>query len=385
MTRTRIARVITRLNVGGPAIQAMALTELVDPERFETLLISGQAGADEGEMTDVRPRPGVAPFVITSLRRRIAPVEDLRTLWRIVRVLHTYRPDIVHTHLAKAGVIARIAARLTGVPIVLHTFHGNVFSGYFGRRTSRVIVLVERLLARLSTRIIVISPRQHAEIEALRIARGQQIVEIPLGIDLAEFLNPPTGELRAELGLGKAAPLVGTVARLVAIKGIEVFLDAAARVHQQDPEVHFVIVGDGERRAELEEQAGRLDLRPVVHFLGWRSDLPRIYGDLDAVTLTSWNEGTPVTLIEALAAGRAVVATDVGAVRDVVGESGVLVPAGDARAVADGLLRVLRDRELARTFGEGGRARVFPAYDVSTLVERIESLYDMLLAERRRA
>lgn len=379
--RIRVARIITRLNVGGPAIQALLLAKGLDPTRYESILIAGVPGPREGDMRELRGGADAAPVIVPTLGREISLLGDVRALVRIFVLLRRFRPHIVHTHLAKAGLLGRMAARAAGVPIVVHTFHGNVLRGYFDPVRSRLFLLLEHALARASTRIVAISPRQLAEIERLGIARPPRVVEVPLGLELGPFLHPPRGRLRAELGIPAEVPIIGSVARLVPIKGIDVFLRAAARVREQRPECRFVVVGDGELRDPLEALARHLGIRAAVDFLGWRSDLPAIYADCDVVTLTSHNEGTPVSVIEALATGRAVVATDVGGVPDVIGEDrGVLVRPGDPGAVAVAVLDLLRDTGRRSELGRRGRAHVHPEFNASTLVRRIDSLYRELVA-----
>lgn len=377
-----MARVITRLNVGGPAIQAMLLTKRLDPAKFETMLVCGVAGPREGDMLALRPEQGVLPIVLPWLGREIAPSGDIRTLIELVRLFRAFRPHVVHTHLAKAGVLGRLAARLTGVPVVIHTFHGNVLSGYFGPGRSRAFAAIERAMSRVSTCVAAISPGQRQELEARGIASRDRIVDLPLGLDLEPFLRAAPGGLRRELGVRGDAPLVGIIARLVPIKRVDLFLAAAERVVARRPDVTFVVLGDGPLRPALEDR-GRERALPV-RFLGWRADLPAVYADLDVVVLTSDNEGTPVSLIEALAAARAVVATDVGGVRDVVGsEGGRIVAPRDPGAVAEAILEVLADHELRSRLGASGRARVYPEYDASTLVRRVASLYEDRLGRIR--
>jgi glycosyltransferase involved in cell wall biosynthesis len=387
VSRVRVARIITRLNVGGPAIQAMLLTRRLDPGRYESTLITGLPGRAEGDMSLLRPEAGVRPIIVPELARRISPADDVIAFFRLVALLRRSRPHIVHTHMAKAGLLGRVAARIAGVPVVLHTFHGNVLQGYFGSAPSRMILLVERALARLSTRVIAISDRQAREIEELGLARGERIERVPLGLDLAPFLSAPSGALRRELGLAPDAALVGIVARLVPIKAVDVFLDAAARVAAADARAAFVVVGDGELRAELERRARALGLGGRVTFLGWRADLPAIYADLDVLALTSRNEGTPVSVIEGLASGRAVVATAVGGVPDIVidGRTGSLARPGDAEDVARRILDLLGDPARRRSLGSAGRDAVHPEHDSATLVARIDALYSRLMADRRGA
>jgi len=359
----------------------MMLTERLDPARYETLLICGRPDKDEGDMLDLRGPDSLRPIIVRRLHRAIAPLDDLIAFVLLVRLLRSFRPDVVHTHLAKAGLLGRLAARVVGVPVVVHTFHGNVLRGYFHPWVSRSFALLERLLAHLSTRVIVLSPRQRAEILSLGIASNERIVEIPLGLDLGPLVSSTTvGTLRAELGVPASTSLVGTVARFVPIKGVDVLLDAAARVIAERPDTIFVLVGDGELSGPLRRQAADLGIGDRVRFLGWRADMAAIYSDLDVVVLTSHNEGTPVTIIEALAAGRAVVATAVGGVPDLLGDSeaGVLVPDRDVNAIARAVLDLLGDAPRRFALGEAGRRRVYPAYDVGTLVARVDSLYATL-------
>lgn len=333
-------------------------------------------------MLALRPEPGIAPVVVPGLGRAISPAADFAALLRLIGIFRRYRPHVVHTHMAKAGLLGRLAARIARVPVIVHTFHGNVLRGYFDPLRSRAFLALERSLARISTRIVAISPRQREEIRHLGIGDGGKLVDIPLGLDLAPFLDPLQGALRRELGIERTAPLVGLVARLVPIKGVDIFLEAAARVARRRPDARFVIAGDGELRAWLEGYAGRLGLSDRLKFLGWRADLPSVYADLDVLVLSSRNEGTPVSVIEALAARRAVVATAVGGVPDVLGDSecGLLVRAEDADAVADAVVGLLDEPERRRALGEAGRLRVYPEYDVETLLARIDALYAELVS-----
>lgn len=379
MTRARVVRIITRLNVGGPAIQALLLTEHIDPTRYESHLIAGRPGPREGDMAALRGSR-VTPTYVPSLVRDVSPRRDVAAFVRLVTLLRRIRPDLVHTHLAKAGLLGRVAARLAGARAVVHTFHGNVLRGYFGSSGSRMLIQVERALTRMSDRIVSIGPRQTAELLALGIAPRKKLVEIPLGLDLAPYLSPRRGVLRAELGVADGVPLVGIVARLVPIKGVDVFLRAAERVRAVRADARFVVVGDGELRASLEDLARELGLGAVVTFVGWRAELSSIYRDLDVVVLTSHNEGTPVTLIEAAAAARPLVATAVGGVPDVVPEGcAALVPDGDADGVAREVVTLLADSALAARLGRTAHHHVYPRYDRANLLTRIDALYRDLL------
>ena len=381
----RVLRVIARLNIGGPAIHATLLTSRLDPARFTTTLVAGTEDAAEGNYLALHGRDA-AVEIIADLGREIRPLRDLRTLWTLMRLIRRVQPTIVHTHTAKAGAVGRLAALLCGVPVVVHTFHGHVLRGYFSPAKTAVYRAIERGLAWRTDRLLTVTDRVRDELLALGVGRPAQYSTVPLGFDLAPLVHAERrrGELRAELGLG-TAPLVGIVARLVPIKAHEVFLDAATRIRAAVPDVRFLIVGDGECRSALEARVDALGMRDAVRFLGWRADLDRLYADLDVVVLTSRNEGSPVALIEAMAAGVPVVATAVGGVPDVVahGTSGLLAPLDDAATLAEHTVTLLRDRARALAMGSEGRSRVVATYSADRLVADIEDLYTRLLEGRR--
>jgi glycosyltransferase involved in cell wall biosynthesis len=376
--------VITRLNVGGPALHTTLLTQRLDPARYDSLLASGVVGRDEGEYLALCGGPAERVVQVPSLVREVRPAADAVALVELVRLMRRIRPHVVHTHTAKAGVLGRLAARLARVPVVLHTYHGHVFEGYFAPWQARVFLAMERTVARWTDCLLAVSDRVRQDLLALGVGRPEQFRVVPLGLDLARFLGSDAtrGALRSELALHPGTPLVGIVARLVHIKAHEVFLNAAARVAREVPDTHFVVVGDGERRAELEALAGALGLGSRVHFLGWRRDLDRLYPDLDVVGLTSRNEGSPVALIEAMAAGRPVVATSVGGVPDVVDDAvtGYLVPSGDAAAVARAVVELLTDPRRGDKMGQAGRERVLPRFAVGRLLADLDGLYQDLLS-----
>lgn len=384
----RVLRIIARLNVGGPAIHATLLTTRLDPGRFATTLVAGHESPEEGSYLDVRgvTLPGLVR--LPALGREIQGGQDVVALRALMRLIREQRPHIVHTHTAKAGTLGRVAARLCRVPVVVHTFHGHVLQGYFSPIKTRVFTGIERLLARATDRLIAVSPKVREDLLALGIGRPERFDVVPLGLELDRYLavEGPDGGLRHELGLAAETPLVGIVARLVPIKAHEVFLDAAVRLVGRRPDAQFVIVGDGERRAELERQATASGLGGRVHFLGWRGDLDRIYADLDVVALTSRNEGSPVALIEAMAAGRAVVSTNVGGVADVVsdGLTGRLVGDGDAEALGEVMHELIGDAVQRRRLGDAARCHAAQRYGAARLVADIDALYTRLLEARLR-
>jgi len=374
------------MNIGGPGLHAGLLTAELDPARFQTLLVAGSEGSAEGNILSLGRIPStVQPIVVPQLGRRLSPLDDLQALWRVIVIARAYRPDIVHTHLAKAGFVGRIAGRLAGSRAVVHTYHGSVFRGYFGRRESAVYLAIERALARITTRIIAITPRQREELLQLRVARAEKIVEIPLGFDLEPFRNAPERLVaRRHLAIPVDAAVVGLVARLVPIKDVLTFLRAMRLLIRDVPNLVVMVVGDGNDRSALEAAAREFGIAERCKFLGWRSDMPVIYAALDVLALSSINEGSPVSLIEGMAAGRPVVATAVGGVPDVVRHErdGLLVPARDPYALASAVRRILCDPSLASRLGREGRRSALARFEISRMVTDIERLYLEVLGPR---
>jgi glycosyltransferase involved in cell wall biosynthesis len=326
---------------------------------------------------------------LPALGREISGPRDAMALVALLRLIRRERPLIVHTHTAKAGTLGRLAAWLARVPVVVHTYHGHVFRGYFSPARTRLFLAVERWLARRTDRLLTVSAQVRRELLELGIGTPEQLVVVPLGLDLDPFLAVGAagdGELRRALGIEPAAPVVAVVARLVPIKAHEVFFGAAAIVSARRRDVRFPVVGDGERRAELEALVTRLGLAGSVRFLGWRGDLPAIYREADVVVLTSRNEGSPVSLIEAMAAGRPVVATRVGGVPDLVedGVNGCLVDPDRPAAVAEAVLALLDDPDRRHALGQAGRKRVHPAFSAERLLRDVDALYAALLELKRR-
>ena len=380
--KIKVLRIIARLNIGGPAIHASTLTARLDPAKYSSRLVVGAEGPNEGNFLALHGIELENVTTLPDLGRELTTRRDAVVLRQLVRLMRHERPHIVHTHTAKAGALGRLAAFLTGVPVVIHTFHGHVLRGYFSSARTRMFIAIERALARMTTRLIAVSPTVRRDLLEMKIGRPDRFDVIRLGLDLDPFLDAERlrGQLRAEIGVGPAVPLVGIVGRLVPIKGHDQFLEAASRVATASP-AHFVIAGDGELRGVLEARAADLGLSERIHFLGWRADLPRIYADLDVVVLSSLNEGSPVALIEAMAAGRAVVSTDVGGVADVVtsGVAGILTPPGDPAALAQAVQAVLADDRRRAAMERAGRASVYPTYSVPRLLQEIDQLYTRAL------
>jgi glycosyltransferase involved in cell wall biosynthesis len=381
MKKIKILRIIARLNIGGPAIHTILLTARFNNEKYCSKLVKGVEGYREGDMQSFAIENGVEPIVIPELQREINVIKDSVALWKLYRLMRREKPDIVHTHTAKAGMLGRTAAWLAGVPVILHTFHGHILRGYFGRTKTLIFLQIEKIMAMLSTKIITISESLKKELVELGVAPEDKIEVIPIGLDLAQFVKHNNrGEFKRSLGLSKDCLIVGTVGRLVPIKGQRYFLEAANKIcgdMNGNGDVKFVIVGDGELRDELEARARELGLEGKVYFTGFRTDLTDIYADFDIMVLPSLNEGTPVALIEAMSSGKPVVATTVGGIIDLVedGVTGLLVESESERELREGILALLSDKAKRTMLGRKGREAVYPAYDIETLVARMSDVY----------
>ncbi len=382
----RIARVIARLNVGGPARHVILLTAGLDSRRFETSLIVGMPGPREGDLLGEAHRRGIDPQIIPELGRAIRPHRELVALVKLVRAFRGFGPDIVHTHTAKAGTLGRLAAGLAGVPVTIHTFHGHVLEGYFSPPLSRLFLAIERVLARRTDRIIVVSPRLKAAILAKGIGTSAKVEVVPLGLELERFsrARPVGAGLRAVLGLPPEVPLLGSVGRLVPIKDHATLFQALRLLQVEGPRPHLLVVGDGELRPELERLAGALGLGNRIHFLGWRDDLEAIFDAANVIVCSSRNEGTPVALIEAMAAGVPVLSTDVGGVGDLIGHgvTGWLVPAGDPPAMAEAVRAILAAPARSRQVAAAGRAAALERHGIEGLIRRMEALYVGVVREK---
>ena len=384
----RVLRVIARLNVGGPARHVALLNAGMDTDRrFRSWLVTGTENPSEGTLLDYAQARGVEPVVIPEIfgQASLTP-RDLVALAKLTALTRRLRPHVVHTHTAKAGFLGRLAARAAGVPVILHTYHGHVLSGYYSQAKTRALQLMERGLAHLSDQLIAVSDRVRDDLVQFGVAPAERFRVVPLGLDLAPLfdVSAQRGVLRRELGVALDAPLVGIVGRLFPIKNHALFLDAAARLLAEQPDARFVIVGDGALRGELEARAEQPDLAGRVYFTGWRHDLATIYADLDVLAVSSRNEGTPVSAIEAMAAGCAVVATRVGGLPDLIadGRTGTLVPADDPTALSSAIGQTLTDPVGSRTIRAAARADVEHRFMATRLVDEMKALYLHLLAAK---
>lgn len=399
-SRIRILRFIARLNVGGPSIHVYLLTTGLDSKKFHSTLVTGKISPREGDMGYLFQSAVEQPVIIEDLQREISPLMDGKAFLQILRLLRREKPDIIHTHTAKAGTSARFAAIIynrifNGNAHTVHTFHGHVFEGYFSRTKTSMFIWIERILARSTDVIVAISRTQKMDLSGkFRIAPDHKIKIIPLGFDLSPFLQSAAlkGRFRNSVGASDDSFLVGIVGRLVPIKHHDMFLEMAKIFLERNPDIDtkFVLVGDGELREELEAHVEKLGLKNHISFCGWRRDLPEVYADLDVLALTSENEGTPVSIIEAMAAGTPVISTDAGGVLDLLGPAeepsmaggftvckrGVLCRKNDEAGFAQGLEYLLTtDKyQMEKMTGEA-RSFAMKTFSNKRLVHDMEALY----------
>lgn len=397
MSKIRILRIIARLNIGGPAINTVLLTEGLNNARFESLLVYGSLDKDEGDMFYYARQKNINSIFLPELKRQLNFYDDIVAFAKIYAIIKAKRPDIIHSHTAKAGTLGRLAGLLynllhfsKGRRIKLvHTFHGHIFDGYFNKFKTMIFVFIERFLASFTCMITTVSESLKEELISLRISRNSKIKVIPLGLELERFLEILPSE--------NSVLNIGIVGRLVPIKNHRLFLEAAAKMllGQHKIQLRFKIVGDGQLRQDLERYAEKLNILNSVDFLGWQEDLVSIYSGLDVVALTSINEGTPVSLIEAMAAGRAVVATDVGGVRDLLGreiyterkpdsnfkvmERGIMAKSQDAFNFASALKFIIQSDTLRKDMGQHARNFVKERFIKNRLIKDMEDLYEGLL------
>jgi glycosyltransferase involved in cell wall biosynthesis len=384
----RVLRVIGRLNVGGPALHVAYLTAGLAERGYDTTLVAGRLASGEDSMGFVAERLAVPVVQIDELHRDVSPLWDAIAVMRLARIIRAQRPRILHTHTAKAGAVGRLAALLAGdarPPIVIHTFHGHVLRGYFDPLRAAAFRRVERWLARASTALVAVSPQVRDDLVALDVAPPDRFAVVRLGIELQERIVAKAAERtesRHLLGLPPDAFVVGWMGRMTPVKRVEAVLRAFAHLLERGVDARLCLVGDGPDRTHIERLAHSLGIMRRTVFLGYQEDVGRLYAALDVLVLPSRNEGTPVSAIEALAAGLPVVATRVGGVADVVrdGVDGFLVDPDATGDLVDRLARLAADPQLRSEMGAAGRERVLRRYEVGRLVDDIDSLYRSLLA-----
>ncbi len=392
MSKVKVMHIITRLDKGGSA-QNTLLTCRELSRKYEIVLVHGlsiesQMTEQEKESVDrgikESVEKGVRVIAIPSLVRKISPLQDLKALFSLWRLFIRERPFIVHTHTSKGGILGRLAAKLAGVPIIIHTPHGHVFYGHFGPLVSKCFLLTERLMARITDRIVALTQAERNDHIALSVFSPQKIATIHSGVDVDQYMNVHVNiaEKKRALGLNSKSFVVGTVGWLLPIKGPLHLLKAMSYVWESHPETTLIFVGKGDLEKGLKVEARRLGVSEKVLFLGWRDDIPEIMQVLDVFVLASLNEGMGRVLVEAMAAGKPVVASRVGGILDLVneGQNGFLAEPGDEKGLAIAIKKLLEDKKMRDEMGKKGR-EMAQGFSVEKMVEKIDVLYEALLNE----
>jgi glycosyltransferase involved in cell wall biosynthesis len=394
----RVLRILNRLIIGGPALNATYLTRYMAPE-WETRLVIGGKDDHEQDATHLTERLGIEPITIPEMKRAIDPGADWTAYRRVKALIKEFKPDVVHTHAAKSGAIGRLAAAACGVPVIVHTFHGHVFHSYFGKAKTKTFIQIERYLAKKSTGIIAISELQKGELsEQYRICTADKVNIIPLGFDLDRFRTEQDvkrAAFRQRFDISDDELAIGIVGRIVPVKNHELFVQAAAEVLRHSRQkLRFVVIGDGDMRPTMEAAFGAAGIDYAYYpadarhaqaiCTSWQTEMDEVFSGLDIVALTSHNEGTPVSLIEAQAAGRPVVSTNVGGVADVVedGVAGYVTAAGDVNAFAQALLKLTEDASLRASFAAEGQKAVQTRFSYQRLVGDMDRYYKQLLRSK---
>lgn len=392
----RVLRIINRLNLGGPTFNAALLTRHMSPE-FETLLVAGTKQDSEESSDFIVHELGLTYQKIPEMHRSLHPVRDYAAYRKLVKIIREFKPDIVHTHAAKAGTLGRLAAIHERVPVVVHTFHGHVFHSYFHPLKTKFFLGIERYLAKRSSAIIAISERQKFELSTIhKVCQPAKIRVIPLGFDLSRFQEqiPEKRKIfREKYLLDEDELAIGIIGRLVPVKNHTLLLRAADRVLKKtNKKVRFFLIGDGEERAHLLNLCNELNLdhtyfiqhprKAAITFCSWIHEVDVAVAGLDVVALTSLNEGTPVSLIEAQAGNKPIITTDVGGIENIVasGTTALLVGNNDLDRFTDGLFRIIEDTEFRKRLSEHGWELVKERFHYTRLVHEMKGLYYDLLA-----
>ena len=392
MGKIKVIHVITRFDKGGSAENTFLTVRGLDKEKYDVMLIRGlsqefrmseqEAAAVEKNLIEAE-KNGIRIITLPELVRNIDPIQDLKAFFSLMRIFKSEKPHIVHTHTSKAGILGRWAAFFAKVPIIVHTPHGHVFWGYFNRLKTSAFVFFERLTARITDRIITLTEQEKKEHLRFAIASEGEFTVIHSGVDLTGFSNAKVDapEMRKKLGIPEESFVVGTVGRLTPVKGHRYLIEAAAELVRQKTDILFVFLGDGELLNDLTEMATALGIKDNVKFLGWRPDVADVMATFDIFVLPSLNEGMGKVLVEAMAMGKPIIASNVGGIHDLItdGENGLLVSPADHEAIADAILSLYRDSAKTKRLCEKGKA-IAAGYSADAMIQKIDHLYDEVIS-----
>jgi glycosyltransferase involved in cell wall biosynthesis len=387
---TEVLRILNRFNLGGPTFNVAYLTKFLEPE-YHTHLAGGSIDDTEGSSRFILNDLGIKPVIISEMKREVNFANDIRSYYQIKKLIKEINPKIVHTHASKAGALGRMAAHKMKVPIIIHTFHGHVFHSYFGKLKTDLVIKTEQFLAKRSTAIIAISEKQKLELsEEFKICEPEKIHVIPLGFDLNKFRTDKEikrKKFREKYKISDDKIVISIVGRLVPVKNHQLFIDAIIEIEKKFPDkIKAMIVGDGALRNELEnsikEKCSAINIEPnhLFCFTSWISEIDEVNAGSDIIALTSLNEGTPVSLIEAQASGKPIVSTRVGGIENVVeeGKTALLSPSGNKEEFVKNISILLQNKQMMNEFGAKGWELVGKKYHYERLVSDMKILYDKL-------
>lgn len=377
--KVNVLEIITRLDFGGSAINVMELTARLDQRRYETFLAAGRTNDPDGSIRRFLDEKGIAYTFIDDLVRPVALWRDVKAFWKLYRMMKKGRYDIVHTHTSKAGILGRWAARLAGVPRIVHTTHGHVFYGYFGKLLTGLFVFAERVTASITDKIIVLTRMERDDHLRFKIAPPERFAMIAPGVDLSAFsVDPQSGrQLRRQLGIPDGNIVFGSVARLDPIKGSRFIIEAMPQVVKEYPGTTLVLVGDGSEREDLMNRCRALGIQDHVIFTGHQEDVSKYLNLMDVFLLASINEGMGMVLLEALACARVIIATRTGGIPEIIqdGHNGILVPPGDAEALGRAMMDLLDHPEKRMAFEEKAKKIDLQKFSIDKMVSDIDRLY----------
>lgn len=386
----KILRIINRFNIGGPTYNATFLTRFMG-EDFETMLIGGVPDEGESDSLHILEEYGVEPIIIEELQRDPNFWSDRKAYKKIKKIIQEFKPDIVHTHAAKAGALGRRAAHKCKVPVILHTFHGHVFHSYFGKTKTSIFKSIEQSLAKKSTGIIAISEEQKRELsEVYNICPTEKIRVIPLGFDLEKFrfnLAEKRQKVRCEYLIEENEVAIAIIGRLAPVKHHDFFLDVVEQIVSTEKlAIKIFIVGDGSERENIEQRVEKINTQygETIKMTSWVKDIATFNAGMDIICLTSKNEGTPVSLIEAQASGIPVISTDVGGVKDIIdnGNTGYIIPRNNVNLYVEKLLELIKNKEIREKMSQNGWNHVREKFHYTTLVKNMEEYYMELLQNK---
>ena len=386
MQKVKVLHIITRLDKGGSAENTFLTITGLDKDNYDVTLMSGPVKDPKQDRTKQIEAHDIKYIFIPELARDVNFIKDLKTLFKIYVFLREEKFDIVHTHTSKAGLLGRLAAKLAGVPIVVHTPHGHVFFGYFKPVKTKIFIFLEKLASHITDKIVALTDREKDDYRLFKITREEKSVVINSGVDLNRFKELSFGEKKSfkkKLGLPEDFLIAGTVGRLVPVKGQQFLIEAVKNIIHKYPSTLFIFAGDGHLRQNLNRKAIEMGIKDNVIFLGWRDDVDRIISIYDIFVLPSLNEGMGRVLVEAMAMGKPIVASRVGGIPDLIvhGKNGFLVPPRNPEQLAKYIQILIEDKEKRESMGQAGK-KISLNFSKEAMIEKITSLYDELLIKK---